>query len=171
MRVSQGKKLGDVIRVWQNQHHTEEIDYKAITKWAISQGYYDKEPITREQQCEADLRRAVKNATWIDPQGRKVRIYGIPRIVFEDEVLTLSPVDMRITKPEMAKNVQDANFEGIGNDVRRHSIETESYNDNNPYSAQLPLYDYDFNAIAEEARMTGEYNDNYDEDDFNEDGE
>jgi hypothetical protein len=114
------------------------------------------------------LRQAVKRATWTNPQGQKVRIYGIPRVVFEGETLTLSPVDMRVAKPDIAKNVLDANFEGIGNDVKRHSIETQSYNDNNPYGTGLEPYDYDFNQLAEEARMTGEYDDSFDEEDFDE---
>jgi hypothetical protein len=172
--VSQVKKSTDLIRLWQNLNNTEEIDYTAIKKWA------DKTPPTLEEMCEADLRRAVKKATWINPRGEKVRIYGIPRIIFEDEVLTLAPVDMRYAKPEMAKNVQDANYKGIGNDVKRHSIETRSYNENNPYGTDLlPFYDYDFNPSAQEALTTGQYgvsttelyDDSFDEDKFNEEQE
>lgn len=168
MAVTKDKTASDILRLWQNKHHTEEINYPAITKWAIAMGYYHGEPITPEQQLEADLRQVVKRATWTNPQGKKVRIYGIPRVVFEGEVLTLSPVDMRVAKPEIAKTVQDANFEGIGNDVKRHSIETQSYDDNNPYGATLPLYDYDFNKLAEKAKMTGEYDDSFDEEGFDE---
>lgn len=168
MAETKTKKATDIIKLWQNKHNTEEVDYKAITKWAIENRYYEKEPITPEQQCEADLRRAVKSATWVNPKGKKVRIYGIPRVVFEGELLTLSPVDMRVAKPDIAKTVQDANFDGIGNDVKRHSIETESYNDNNLYGVALPLYDYNFNKLAEEAIASGEYDDSFDEEDFNE---
>lgn len=168
MAVSKIKSATDILRLWQNKHNTQEINYPAIIKWAIENGYYHAEPITPEQQLEADLRRAVKRATWTNPQGQKVRIYGIPRVIFEDEVLTLSPVDMRVAKPDIAKTVQDANFEGIGNDVKRHSIENQSYNDNNPYGATLERYDYNFNQLAEEARMTGEYDDSFDEEDFDE---
>jgi hypothetical protein len=32
------------------------------------------------------------------------------------------------------------------------------------YGATLPLFDYDFTAQAEDARMSGEYDDTYDED-------
>lgn len=162
------KTAADILRLWQNKNQTEEINYPAIVKWAIEMGYYQGEPITPEQQLEADLRRVVKRATYTNPQGQKVRIYGIPRVAFEGEVLTLSPVDMRVAKPDIAKNVLDANYEGIGNDVKRHSIETKSYNDNNLYGSALPPYDYNFNHIAEEARLTGEYDDSFNEEDFDE---
>ncbi|MBX3282362.1 MAG: hypothetical protein KF756_07795 [Acidobacteria bacterium] len=160
------KTATQIIKLWQNKNNTAEVDYPAIIKWAIENNYYKAEPITPEQQLEADLRRAVKNAHWTNPKGKKVRTYGIPRIMFEGEMLTLSPVDMRVAKPDIAKVVQDANFNGIKNDVKRHSIETESYNDNNPYDAKLPLYDYDLNAVAEEARLSGEYDDSFDDEDL-----
>lgn len=165
MARSQVKKSTDLIRLWQNLHKTEEVDYGAITKWAIEKGYYEKTPPTQEELCEADLRRAVKKATWVNPRGEKIRIYGIPRLVFEGEVLTSAPVDMRYAKPEIAKNVQDANYQGIENDVKRHSIETRSYNENNPYQERLPLYDYNFNVAATEALTTGQHNASFDYDD------
>ncbi len=168
MAVSQRKKNSDIIRLWQNLNKTEEIDYPSIIKWAITQNLYDKEPPTLEEMLEADLRRAVKNATHIDPQGRKIRTYGVPRVLIENEVFTLAPVDMRYAKPEIAETVQDANFKGIVSDVKRHSIETQSYNDNNPYQATLPLYDYCMTKHAEAALAAGTYDDSFDEDSFDE---
>lgn len=159
----------EIIDLWQKINNTNEIDYKAISKFAKDHKLVKIQPLSVEEQIEQRLREAVKRATYIDPQGRKVRIFGIPRVIFEGELLTLSPVDMRVTKPDIAKTVQDANFEGIGNDVKRHSVETESYNENNPYGATLPFYNYDFNHLAEQARIDGQYDDSFDEDDFNED--
>jgi hypothetical protein len=37
---------------------------------------------------------------------------------------------------------------------------------NNIYNATLPLFDYNFNSIAEDAKMTGEYDDSYEADDL-----
>lgn len=157
-----------IMQLWQNLNNTDDIDYKAISAWAVEQGYYKKKPITAEEQCEADLRKAIKHATYKDPQGHKVRIFGIPRVEFEGEILTLSPQDMRYAKPEIAQNVFELNYKGIANDVKRHSIEKQSYDDNNPYGATLPLFDYDFNQVAANAVMTGQYDDTYDEEDLKE---
>lgn len=171
MKASKTKTGTDLIKLFQNKHDTNDIDYKAISKWAIENEFFEAKPITPEEQCEQLLRKTVKNAKRIDPKGRSVRIFGIPRVFFEGEMLTLSPVDMYVAKPDIAKTVFDANFDGMGNDTKRHSIEVDSYNDNNPYNEKLPLYNYDFNHLAEEARSDGQYDDSFDEDDFNDDEE
>jgi len=57
-------------------------------------------------------------------------------------------------------------LDAIKNDVRRHAIEKHSYDLNNIYNATLPLFDYNFNQVAEDAMMTGEYDDTYDPDDL-----
>lgn len=163
------KTMTDILKLWQNKHHTNEMDFKAASIWAVSQGLYDKPPISKEQRCENDLRRAVKRATWINPQGNKVRIYGAVQLKYKGELLPFEFVDMRVAKPEIAKDVFDQDLDRIKNDVKRHSVEKQSYDDNNPYHATLPLYDYDLNPVADEARMTGEYDDSFDEDDFNDD--
>lgn len=159
-----------VIQFWQHQNNTHDVDYKAITKFARDNKLLPFRTITAEEQIEAALRQAVKSATWKNPKGHKVRIYGIPRLFVDGEMMTLPPVDMRYAKPEIAKVIQDANHDGIANDVKRHSIETESYSDNNPYKARLPLYDYNFNPHAEEARHSGTYDDKFDENELDDEG-
>jgi len=57
-------------------------------------------------------------------------------------------------------------LDAMKNDVRRHAIEKRSYDLNNIYNATLPLFDYDFNQVAEDAMMTGEYDDTYEADDI-----
>ena len=69
-----------------------------------------------------------------------------------------------MTKPDLMQEALRQTWEGIANDVRRHAIEKQSYDLNNLYGAQLSLFDYDFTAQAEDARMTGEYDDSYNED-------
>jgi hypothetical protein len=53
----------------------------------------------------------------------------------------------------------------IKNHVKRHSIEKHSYDLNNIYNETLPLFDYDFRQVAEEAMLTGEYDDTYEPED------
>lgn len=54
----------------------------------------------------------------------------------------------------------------IKNYVKRHSIEKHSYDLNNIYNATLPLFDYDFTQVAQDAMMSGEYDDTYEADDI-----
>jgi len=72
-------------------------------------------------------------------------------------------------KPAIAEKAFQRDYEGIKNDVKRQSVEMQSYDDNNRYGATLPLFDYNFNHVAADARMTGEYDDSYDDDEDLED--
>ena len=157
--------LLEILKLWQEAEDTEVIDFKAASKFAVDNNLYQKEPISTEKQCEADLRRVVKRATYKNARGEKIRVYGAARLSYKGEQLPLFYVDMRIAKPDVAKDVFDHNYERIRNDVRRHSIEKQSYDDFNPYAAQLSFYDYNFNQDADDARLTGEYDDSYDEND------
>lgn len=170
-KTTDTQDLLKILSDWQAENDTNVIDFKACSVWANETGRYQKPPIPPEKQCEAELRRVVKRATYTNARGEKIRIYGAARLSYLGEQLPLFYVDMRIAKPDVAKDVFDHNYERIKNDVRRHSIEKQSYDDFNPYAAQLPFYDYDFNQSAEDARMTGEYDDSYEEDDLDPDSD
>jgi hypothetical protein len=75
-------------------------------------------------------------------------------------------VDPRTAKPDLMTEAFNQSLDAIKNDVKRHSIETHSYDLNNIYNATLPLFDYDFSQVAEDAKMTGKYDDNYEPDDL-----
>lgn len=164
LKKTETMDLLEILKLWQEEEHTEVIDFKAVTKFAIENDLYQKEPISTERQCEADLRRVVKRATYRNARGEKIRIYGSVRLTYQGEQLPLEYVDMRISKPDIAKDVFDQNYARIKNDVRRHSVEKQSYDDFNMYAAQLPFYDYNFNQDADDARLTGTYDDSYNDD-------
>ncbi len=155
-----------VIKYWQNKNNRHDVDYDAVRQFAKENGLLPVRTVTEDEQMDALLHKAVKTAKWQNPKGHKVRIYGIPRLFIEGEQITLPPVDMRFAKPEIAKAVLDADFDGIANDVKSHAISHESYNDNNPFQAMLPGYDYEFNRVAEEARLAGVYDDSLDDDEL-----
>ena len=77
-------------------------------------------------------------------------------------------IDVRTAKPDLVQEVFQQEWDGVANYVKRHAIETQSYDRNNPYGATLLPFEYDFTAQAEDAKMSGEYDDSYD-DDFDED--
>ncbi len=150
-------KMLDILKRWQEAHGNAVINFKAASAWAKENNLYDREPISAEKQCENDMRIAVRRAHYTDPQNRKVRIYGAAKLKYEGEQLPLIYVDMRTANPDVAKDVFDLKHNGMKNDVRRHSIEKQSYDDNNPYRATLEPYDYNFNDVAEDARLSGTY--------------
>jgi hypothetical protein len=111
-----------------------------------------------------DIRRALQGATYIDAQGNEVRSKHALRQLVGDqmELLPITVyVDPRTAKPDQMKDVFQQSWEGIANDVKRHAIEKQSYDLNNPYSVTLDLFDYDFTKLADEAKMSGKYDDNY----------
>ena len=75
-------------------------------------------------------------------------------------------LDPRTAKPDLMEEAFRQSLDAIKNDVKRHAIEKHSYDLNKIYNATLPMFDYDFNRFAEEAKMTGEYDDNYEPDDL-----
>ncbi len=171
-----GKKMSDsqnallLLKYWQNKNQTEEMDYAAASKWADDEGFYTKPPISRQERCEAEMRRAVKRATHTDPQGRKnVKTYGSLPLFDDLGNKSYIQIDMRTAKPEDAKSILDDDFSGMANDARSHHIQRESYNDNNLFGATLDQYDYNLNRFVENA--DAEYDDSFNEEDFNEEDE
>jgi len=162
-RASTVKDAQKVIKYWQNKTNRHDVDYEEVRQFAKDNDLLPVKVATEDEQIDALLHRAVKNEKWQNPKGHKVRVFGIPRLFIDGEMVTLPPVDMRYARPDAAKAVLDANYEGAVNDVKRVEIEWESYNDNNPFQATLPGYDWDLRGFAEEARATGVYDDSFDE--------
>jgi hypothetical protein len=159
----------DIMEDWAISRGADAIDVDEASDWALENGRYERAPISAKQQCMQDMRRALQQASFLDPQGNKVRAKHAVRN-WKGQQTTLYP-DVRTGKPAMMKEAFRQSWDGIANDVKRHSIEKQSYDLNNPYGTILPMFNYDFNKQAEEARMTGEYDDTFHEDEDNSDSD
>jgi len=157
-------RMTDIMREWQIETGAEVIDVDAASAWAIDTGKYKRKPPSMQQLCKQDMKRALQHSHYTDPQGSKVRTMHAVKLAFVGEQRPLY-IDIRTAKPDIMQMSFDQNFERIANDVRRHSIETQSYDNNNPYGATLTLFNYDFNQHAKDARMSGEYDDSYNDED------
>lgn len=170
VKVSDSQTALLLLKLWQNKHNTNEINYFAASSWADEQNLYQKPPISRQKRCEDEMRRAVKRATHTDPQGRKnVKTYGSLPLFDDEGNKTYIQIDMRTAEPEDVKQVLDDEFSGIKNDVRSHNNQRESYNDNNLFAATIAPYDYNLNGVIEEGNGDNGYDDSFDENDFSED--
>lgn len=156
------KQMFDIMDDWATETGADAIDVDEATRWALASGLYSRPPITTEQQCKRDMRRALQQATYKDPQGNDVRVRLAVRN-WKGKQTTLWP-DVRTGKPDMMKEAFRQSWDGIANHVKRHAIEKQSYDINNKYGVALPLFDYNFNQQAEEARLSGEYDGTYDDD-------
>jgi hypothetical protein len=147
---------------WAAREGASAIDPEAAADYALKHRLYDRQPPTQRELCIRDMRRALQQAKYVDAQGNEVRAKHALRIVGEQlELPIIVYVDPRTAKPDQMSEAFGQSLEAIKNDVKRHAIETRSYDLNNIYNATLPLFDYDFTQVAEEAKMTGEYDDNY----------
>jgi hypothetical protein len=164
--MSFNDKLVKIAEDWQEQEGASAIDVEAVADYALKHKLYDRPLQTKRELCIRDLRRALQHATHVDAQGMVVRSKRALRIVGEQlELELIIYVDPRTAKPDQMLDVFQQDLDVIKNHVKRHSIEKHSYDLNNIYNATLPLFDYDFRQVAEEAMLTGEYDDTYEPED------
>ena len=149
------------------QEGASAIDPQAAADYALKHRLYDRQPPSQRELCIRDMRRALQQAKFTDAQGNVVRAKHALRVVGEQmEFPFIVYIDPRTAKPDQMNEVFKQSLDAIKNDVKRHSIEKHSYDLNNIYNTTLPLFDYDFNQVAEDAKMSGEYDDSYEEDDL-----
>jgi hypothetical protein len=153
---------------WAEQEGASAIDAEAAADYALKQRRYDRRPPTQRELCIRDMRRALQQAKFTDAQGNEVRAKHALRIVGEqmDLPFTIVYVDPRTAKPDQMHEAFKQSLDAIRNDVKRHAIESRSYDLNNIYNATLPLFDYDFSQVADDAKLTGEYDDSYEEEEI-----
>lgn len=157
----------DIAHQWAEQEGASAIDAEAAADYALEHKLYDRQPPSQRELCVRDMRRALQQAKFTDAQGNVVRAKHALRIVGEQlELPIIVYVDPRTAKPDQMFEAFNQNLEAIKNDVRRHAIETRSYDLNNIYNATLPLFDYDMSQVAKDAMLTGEYDDTYEADDL-----
>ena len=154
-------QIKDIMAKWAEENGTDMMDVERASEWAVKSGLYAKKPISPEKQCAQDMRRVLQSDMYIDPQGNEIRTMHAVK-GYKGQQTSLY-VDIRIAKPDIMEDVFRQNYGRIINDVKRHAIEKQSYDLNNPYGKTLPLFDYNLNGYAEEAKISGEYDDTYDE--------
>jgi hypothetical protein len=165
--MSFNEEMVQIAEEWQEQEGASAIDVEAAVDYALTNKLYRRQPPTQRELCLRDMRRALQQVKFVDAQGNEVRAKHALRIMGEQMMLPLIVyVDPRTAKPDMMHRAFEQNLEAIKNDVRRHAIEKHSYDLNNIYNATLPLFDYNFNEVAQDAMLTGEYDDTYEADDI-----
>ena len=146
---------------WAAKSGASAIDVEAAADYALKHKRYDRPAPTQREMCIRDMRLALQQAKFVDAQGNEVRARLALRIIGEQlELPGIVYIDPRTAKPDRMLEVFRQNWEGIQNHVKRHAIEKQSYDLNNVYNATLPMFNYDFTQAAEEAKMTGKYDDN-----------
>ena len=151
-------------------HGIDHADPDDVAGWLMETQKYVPEPVDPRQALRRRIARALRAARYTDPQGRDVRVNhpvvntkpdGTRHATYH-HILTALPDHMRTSMTQRR--------DGIRSDVKQHSIDFDSYNDNNIYGATLESYDYNFNHDLEELSQPSEYPDERPDHPF-EDGE
>jgi len=159
------RKLEDIMQQWKEEHNAPAVLLKLAAEWAVKNNLFQGKPISVEEQCEREMRRVLQQQRYTDPQGRNPRTKLAVKIEYEGRQQTLW-VDVRYDKPVLIETAFEQNHKRIENDVKRESMEVQSFNDNNKFGYQMKLFDYNLNPIANDARSSGVYDDTYDDGEF-----
>jgi hypothetical protein len=158
------EELRDIFLEYKSVSQDSVIDPNAVMRWAIANNKYSRPPKTMLKQASEDLRKALSQERYIDKQGRTVRKYHVAIYEVDGEQLPLY-ADILEAQPDHMRVSLQQRRQGIFADVKRHKDDVDSYNDNNKFNVQIPLFSYNFELDLEEVEMPSEYDeDNIDVD-------
>lgn len=141
--------------------HPEQIDWtmEDVAAWAIRNDKWQPSRRSIIKVCASELASAARIEYETDPQGRRVRTKharretvmedGQPRqMVFWEDHRTATEKHMRVSLQQRRT--------GILADCGQLKRDTDSYNENNPHGASIPI-SYDFTEDLFELEASDEY--------------
>ena len=134
----------------------EEVNLDDVYEWAAARGLYVEPPSSPSARFKRDLSRALRSQHHVDPQQREVRT-NLPVVKRSGPKAVVLWADQRTAKPPHVHLYLQQSRNGILASCKRHKAINASYNDNNLFNAQIPLFDYDFNKDIEESEFPTEY--------------
>lgn len=134
----------------------EEVNLDDVYEWAASQGLYIEPPTAPSARFKRDLSRALRSQHHTDPQNREVRT-NLPIVKQAGPKAVVLWADQRTAKPAHVHMYLQQSRNGLLAGCRRHKAINESYNDNNLFDTQIPLFDYDFNKDIAELDLPTDY--------------
>lgn len=164
------RQLQSIVHDYMEEFGVDEVDLDVVAQWALDTGRYQRKPLDMLKQCKRELSRALRSEHHVDPQGREVRTMHPVRVKDGPEQLVIW-ADIRNAKPSHMRVSLQQRRQAILRDCYRHSVDTESYNDNNTFKVTLPLFSYDFNTDLDELKLPTDYPEGEADTDFDEDDE
>ena len=136
----------------------EAVNLDDVYEWAASQGLYVEPPSKPSARFKRDLSRALRSQHHIDPQRREVRTH-LPVVQKSGPKAIVLWADQRVSKPGHVHMYLQQFRNGILASCKQHKAIHDSYNDNNLFRAQIPLFGYDFTNDIIESEFPTEYPD------------
>ena len=149
-------KMLFLVELYQREHDVVTVDLDEVAQWAIREGHYRPEPVDPAKLLKGQMAKAMKNEHITDPQDREVRKWHAVRHSDGERlwtewatILDADPGHMRISLQQRRQYLLSG--------CRQHREDYRSYNDNNKFGAQLPLFSYNFEADFDEMDLPTEY--------------
>lgn len=121
-----------------------------MAHWAIERGLWEQAPANLARQCADQLARAMREETFVDPQGRTVRAKHAARIKQGEKQLTVW-ADMRwATRKHMKISFQQHRHQIVGECIQLKQ-DVDSYNENWAPEGERIQLSLDFSLDVEEA--------------------
>ena len=152
------EQLQAMVHEYMIEHGLEVVNLDDVAAWAIATRRYQRQPKTMKQTAKEEIARALRAERHVDPQGRTVRtMHPIPVKVEGEQGALWEWVDMRTAPPDRMRAAFSYRRQAIVSDVLRHKDDVDSFNDNNLFGVQIPLFDYDFNKDVAESGLPTDY--------------
>lgn len=161
--MSYDQQIQEIMEDWLIEHDRDAVDADAAAEWGIETDRFKREPPSMKEMLKQDMLRVLRKGRHTDKQGRIVKTRYSMRYIDEQGVLKTKHLDLRISKPAEQHESFTQHFDRLGKGVHRHAIDVSSYNDNNLYNQQIPLFDYDMSKFVALSSEATEYNDDYDD--------
>lgn len=158
-RQSKAEYYQQAAKDYMKLHEVTEFDPEEVARWMIDTGRYVEAPGSKVKRCKKELTKMLRAERLTDPQGRDVRAMLGARYKNEQGEFWSKWAPLYESRPEHARLSLQQWRRSFRGEVILHERTTQSYNDNNVWGAQLPLFDYNMNKDIDEAKMPEHYPD------------
>lgn len=133
------------------EHGGADIDPDELTAWAIKTKRVTREEYSFFRQTKRELVKAIKDEEIVDAQGRTlprraaIRLKGGTQRSLWFDFLTAKPRKALVALSQQRRSLVAY--------ARKIKLKRDSYNDNNQYGAELPLFDFNINKDLRDAEQ------------------
>jgi hypothetical protein len=153
-KLTRKKQLQGILEEYVCEHGIPEggdIDPDEVTAWAINSKRIDRERTNFFRQTRREIVKTLKDEEVTDNQGRTIPRRAAIRIKGDKHQSRW--FDFLAAKPKKALTALAQQRRSLVAYARRIKLKRESYNDNNQYGAELPLFDFNLNKDLRDAEQ------------------
>lgn len=152
------KQMQDIARKYR-EAHGDVMDLNDMYEWAVANGEYQHRELDIRKQFKREMGNALGREMKRDPQGREVKANHAYREPNDEGQYEWRWASIETIRPDHMRISLTLRRDAMSSTVIQHHTDFSSYNENNIYGAELPLFDYDFNHDIEEDQQPEDWSD------------